>query len=202
MIGSLTGRLAAKQPPHLTVECHGVGYEVEAPMSTCFVLPAVGAELTLLTHLVVREDAQLLYGFATEAERRLFRNLIKVNGVGPKLALSVLSGASVDDFARCIRDGDTAQLTRLPGIGKKTAERLVVEMRDRLEVEAAPVAGAGGRPAAEATAALIALGYRPNDAVAMVRDAQQAGVEAGTEELIRRALSRAFHQTGKHAGKR
>lgn len=197
MIGSLTGRLAAKHPPHLTIECHGVGYEIEAPMSTCYVLPALGAEVTLLTHLVVREDAQLLYGFASDAERRLFRNLIKVNGVGPKLALSVLSGASVDDFVRCIRDGDTAQLTRLPGVGKKTAERLVIELRDRLDLDAAPAAGAAGRPGGEATAALIALGYKPNDAAAMVRDAQHDHADASTEDLIRRALARAFHQTSK-----
>ena len=146
MIGLLTGTLVSEAPPLLTIDCHGVGYEIEAPMSTCFALPAVGATLTLLTHLVVREDAQLLYGFATEPERRLFRALIKVNGVGPKLALTVLSGASVDDFVRCIRDGDAAQLTRLPGIGKKTAERLIIEMRDRLDLDAAPRSDAPAKP--------------------------------------------------------
>ena len=199
MIGSLTGTLASKHPPQLTVECHGVGYEVEAPMSTCFVLPAVGAKVTLLTHLVVREDAQLLYGFATEAERRLFRALIKVNGVGPKLALTVLSGASVDDFARCIRDGDATQLTRLPGIGKKTAERLIIEMRDRLDLAPA-LDGSGaatpGKPGEEALAALVALGYKPNDAAAMVREAQRDGGDSTTEDLLRRALSRALHRKG------
>jgi len=197
MIGSLTGTLVAKHPPLVTVDCHGVGYEVEAPMSTCFVLPAVGAPLTLLTHLVVREDAQLLYGFATEGERRLFRALIKVNGVGPKLALTVLSGASVDDFARCIRDGDAAQLTRLPGIGKKTAERLIIEMRDRLDLDATPGRLATpGTPSDEAQAALIALGYRPNDAAAMVREALRDGGDQSTEDLLRRALSRALHRKG------
>ena len=165
-------------------------------MSTCFVLPAVGAQVTLLTHLVVREDAQLLYGFATEAERRLFRALIKVNGVGPKLALTVLSGASVDDFARCIRDGDASQLTRLPGIGKKTAERLIVEMRDRLKALASgvpfevkgPVGGtpAAASPQAEAFSALVALGYKPAEVTRLLKG---AGDEAGSvEELIRRAL--------------
>jgi holliday junction DNA helicase RuvA len=197
VIGSLTGTLASKHPPHLTVDCGGVGYEVEAPMSTCFVLPAVGAKLTLLTHLVVREDAQLLYGFATEAERRLFRALIKVNGVGPKLALTVLSGASVDDFARCIRDGDASQLTRLPGVGKKTAERLIIEMRDRLDIEPAPGGAATpGKPGEEALAALVALGYKPNDAAAMVREAQRDGGDTTTEDLLRRALSRALHRRG------
>jgi len=200
VIGSLTGILAAKHPPHLTVDCNGVGYEVEAPMSTCFALPAVGARVTLLTHLVVREDAQLLYGFGTEAERRLFRALIKVNGVGPKLALTVLSGASAEDFARCIRDGDAAQLTRLPGIGKKTAERLIVEMRDRLDLDAAPGGALSTDPGDEAQAALVALGYKPNDAVAMVREAQRDGGEAGTEDLLRRALSRALHRRSDRKG--
>ena len=132
MIGRLRGVLAEKQPPLLLLDIQGVGYEVSAPMSTFYQLPAAGETVTLLTHLVVREDAHLLFGFATENERAMFRSLIKVNGVGAKLALTLLSGISASDFARCIRDNDTATLVRLPGVGKKTAERLVVEMRDRL----------------------------------------------------------------------
>ncbi|HEY1491351.1 MAG TPA: Holliday junction branch migration protein RuvA, partial [Steroidobacteraceae bacterium] len=132
MIGSLRGRILAKAPPQLTLEVAGVGYEVEAPMSTFFHLPAVGAEVHLLTHLVVREDAHQLYGFATEEERRLFRALIRVSGVGPKIALALLSGVSVADFNRSVQAQDLSTLTRVPGIGRKTAERLIVEMRDRL----------------------------------------------------------------------
>src|SRR5215470_14424003 len=132
MIGSLRGRIAAKTPPQLTVDVGGLGYELEAPMSTYFSLPAVGEEVHLLTHLVVREDAHILYAFATEAERRLFRSLIKVSGVGPKIALALLSGISVDAFAQCVQNEDVTTLTRIPGVGRKTAERLIVEMRDRL----------------------------------------------------------------------
>src|SRR5215467_4789172 len=132
MIGSLRGRIASKIPPQLTVDVGGLGYELEAPMSTFFHLPAVGEEVRLLTHLVVREDAHVLYAFATEEERRLFRSLIKVSGVGPKIALALLSGISVEAFALCVQNQDVAALTKVPGIGRKTAERLVVEMRDRL----------------------------------------------------------------------
>ena len=160
-------------------------------MSTLFALPAVGAEVALLTHLVVREDAQLLYGFATEDERHLFRALIKVSGVGPKLALSVLSGISVDGFVRCVRDGDSVQLTRLPGIGRKTAERLVVEMRDRFGAEAgAAPSGAPLSPHDEAVSALLTLGYKPAEAAQMVRAVATDG--ATPEDLIRRALQRAL----------
>lgn len=195
MIGRLTGMLLAKQPPHLLVEAGGVGYEVEAPMSTCFALGATGSMVVLHTHLVVREDAHILYGFASEAERRLFRALIKVNGVGPKLALTILSGIAADAFARCVRDGDVAQLTRLPGIGRKTAERLVIEMRDRLDGADAGAAGGFGSsvprtPADEANAALVALGYKPVEAARMVRAAEAPGL--GSEELIRRALAGAL----------
>ena len=133
MIGYLRGRLLSKRAPHLLLDVNGVGYDIEATMATFYDLPETGAECALYTHLVVREDAHLLYGFANEIERTLFRNLIKVNGVGAKMALTILSGTSVDEFARCIRDNDTAALTRLPGVGKKTAERLVIEMRDRLQ---------------------------------------------------------------------
>src|ERR1700691_2596145 len=132
MIGTLTGVLAAKSPPHLLLEVGGIGYEVEAPMSTFYSLPAIGERTRLLTHLVVREDAHVLYGFATAEERRLFRSLIKVSGVGPKIALALLSGISVTAFAECVQREDVSALTRVPGVGRKTAERLIVEMRDRL----------------------------------------------------------------------
>lgn len=133
MIGRLTGQLAAKQPPMLLLDVNGVGYEIEAPMSTFYQLPSIGDQVTLQTHLVVREDVWLLCGFASESERRMFRDLIKVNGVGAKLALTILSGISAEDFAYCIHEGDTTTLVRLPGVGKKTAERLIIEMRDRLK---------------------------------------------------------------------
>jgi Holliday junction DNA helicase RuvA len=133
MIGRLTGTILYKAPPLLILDVRGVGYEIEAPMSTFYLLPAVGADVQLFTHLAVREDAHLLFGFATENERHLFRSLIKVNGVGPKLALTILSGIEADEFVLCIQHGDNARLTRLPGIGKKTADRLIIEMRDRLK---------------------------------------------------------------------
>src|SRR5215475_2160 len=132
MIGLIHERIASKTPPQLLVEAAGVGYGIAAPMSTFFLLPAVGENVRLLTHLVVREDAHLLYGFATEEERRLFRNLLKVSGVGPKIALALLSGINVEAFALCVQNQDITSLTRVPGIGRKTAERLIVEMRDRL----------------------------------------------------------------------
>src|SRR5476649_525905 len=139
MIGSLRGRIAAKTPPQLMIDVAGVGYELEATMSTFFHLPAIGQEVSLLTHLVVREDAHMLYGFATADERRLFRALLKVSGVGPKIALALLSGISVEGFAQCIVSHDVASLIRVPGIGRKTAERLFVEMRDRIgALEGAP----------------------------------------------------------------
>ena len=200
MIGRLKGTLASKQPPGLMIDVGGVGYELEAPMSTFYDLPAVGESVTLFTHQVVREDAHLLFGFARESERRLFRALLKVSGVGAKMALAVLSGMSADDFARCIETDDVTALTRLPGIGKKTAERLVVEMRDRLSDaelrEALPAAGAGeggtaaaasvDDPVADASSALVALGYRPAEASRMIRGVATAGLS--TEEIIRQAL--------------
>jgi len=192
MIGFLRGVILRKQPPHLLIEVHGVGYEVEAPMSTFYDLPDAGAEVTLFTHLVVREDAQVLFGFGTEAERRFFRSLIRVNGVGPKLALTILSGISVDGFVRCVRENDTAALTRLPGIGKKTAERLVVEMRDRLDETGVPAAAMGvkANPRDEALSALISLGYKPQEASAMLQAIKETGLSS--EELIRRALQSAL----------
>lgn len=191
MIGSVRGRIASKTPPQLLVEVAGLGYEIEAPMSTFFLLPAVGEEVRLLTHLVVREDAHILYGFATEAERRLFRSLIKVSGVGPKIALALLSGINVEAFAMCVQNQDIAALTRVPGIGRKTAERLVVEMKDRLgpttdSAAAATAAAPGLNPEAEAFGALVALGYRPAEATRLLK-AAGPGTHS-TEELIRRAL--------------
>jgi Holliday junction DNA helicase RuvA len=196
MIGSVRGRISAKSPPQLTVEVGGIGYEIEAPMSTFFHLPAIGAEVQLLTHLVVREDAHVLYGFGSEAERRLFRSLIKVSGVGPKIALGLLSGISVSEFQQCVQSQDVAALTRIPGVGRKTAERLIVEMRDRLAAPelttGAPGAGDTGSPEAEAYAALVALGYRPGEATRLLKGAG-TGTHS-TEELIRRALQGAVRE--------
>jgi Holliday junction DNA helicase RuvA len=195
MIGSVRGRIASKTPPQLAVEVGGIGYELEAPMSTFFLLPSVGEEVRLLTHLVVREDAHILYAFATENERRLFRSLIKVSGVGPKIALALLSGISVEGFAVCVQNQDIAALTRVPGIGRKTAERLVVEMKDRLGPAAdSQVITASSAPApnpeAEAFGALVALGYRPAEATRLLK-AAGPGTHS-TEELIRRALQGAI----------
>ena len=193
MIGSLRGRISSKTPPQLTVDVGGLGYELEAPISTFLHLPPVGAEVQLLTHLVVREDAHVLYGFASEEERRLFRSLIKVSGVGPKIALALLSGISVNAFAECVVNGDTAALTRIPGVGRKTAERLIVEMRDRLAAPAAsPAAGSAGNPEGEAYGALVALGYRPAEATRLLK-AVGPGTHS-TEELIRRALQGAVRE--------
>ena len=193
MIGSVRGRITSKTPPQLTVEVGGVGYDLEAPMSTFFHLPAVGQDVRLLTHFVVREDAQLLYGFATEEERRMFRNLLKVSGIGPKIALALLSGMSVEAFIVCVQNQDVAALVRVPGIGRKTAERMIVELKDKLSptmsatgVEAVPL---GTTPEAEAYGALVALGYRPAEATRLLK-AAGPGTHS-TEELIRRALQSA-----------
>jgi holliday junction DNA helicase RuvA len=196
MIGSIRGILLEKHPPHLLVEVHGIGYEIEAPMTTFYRLPELGEEVRLHTHLVVREDAHLLFGFATADERRLFRSLIKVNHVGARLALAILSGMEADEFAACIQEGDSARLARVPGIGKKTAERLIVEMRDRLrELPALSGTAAPGRPAAappapdavaDALAALVALGYKPQEASRHVHGIDTEGL--ASEEIIRRAL--------------
>lgn len=193
MIGSLEGKLAHKAPPHLLLEVGGVGYEVEAPMSTFYGLPAVGEKVRLLTHLVVREDAHVLFAFASAEERALFRNLLKVSGVGPRMALAILSGVTSAAFAQCVREGDAASLTRIPGVGRKTAERLIIEMRDRLGSVTGEAAG-GAPPAAaqgaagEAWSALVALGYKPAEATRLLKNAGEGG---GTEELIRRALQSA-----------
>ena len=192
MIGRLQGVLLRKEPPALMLDVGGVGYELEAPMTTFYELPAVGERVTLYTHLVVREDAHLLYGFVREAQRRLFRELLKVNGVGPRVALAVLSGLSDEEFSRCVAEEDIARLTKVPGIGRKTAERLVIEMRDKLPKDiplpASTAAGpaAPGDPVSEAVSALVALGYKPNEASRAVRGASTKGLSA--EEIIRQAL--------------
>lgn len=198
MIGSLRGKIVSKQPPGLILEVQGVGYELEVSMNTFYSLPETGAEVRLLTHLTVRDDAHLLFGFADEDERHVFRALIKVSGVGAKLALAILSGIEAGDFKRCIKAGDTARLTRLPGIGKKTAERLLVEMRDRLGDWQTTAAGDGlgprrqtDDPLHEATSALIALGYRPQEASRLLQTATGATEGLDSEALIREALKTA-----------
>ena len=198
MIGRLKGTLLTKQPPTLLLDVIGVGYEVDAPMSTFYQLPEINQDIVLHTHLVVREDVQQLCGFISETERSMFRSLIKINGVGPKLALSILSAISADDFARCIQDSDTATLVRLPGVGKKTAERLVIEMRDKLKDWQVDALSNGKTPTGmmdiqhnvdpveEAVSALIALGYKPPQASRMV--SQIDSHDLSSEEIIRDAL--------------
>ena len=196
MIGYLCGVLRDKQPPGLLIDVQGVGYEVQAPMTTFYDLPSVGEQITLYTHLAVREDAHTLYGFSKVSDRSLFRTLIKVNGVGAKMALTILSGMPASHFVLCVQAGDTASLVKLPGVGKKTAERLVVEMRDKL-ADWAPAgeSSAGGaasplpdvaNPVEEAVSALIALGYKAPEASRMVRVVDTASLS--TEEIIRTAL--------------
>ncbi len=194
MIGHLRGRLIRKAPPALIVDVGGVGYELEAPMSTFYRLPEIGCEILLHTHLVVRDDAHLLYGFATEDERRLFRDLLRVTGIGPKIGLALLSGMDVETFLLCVEAQDVEALTRIPGIGRKTAERLLIEMRDRIQAlgqlpSAATRAGTVPGPQAEAFAALVALGYRPAEVTRLLKSVDPDGI--GTEELIRRALQAA-----------
>lgn len=194
MIGFIRGKLFSKTPPQLVVDVQGVGYEVEAPMTTFYDLPALGEELLLYTHLVIRDDAHILFAFSTESDRKMFRALIKVNGVGPKLALTILSGQSAEEFHRCIHDNDVQALVRLPGIGKKTAERLIIEMRDRLP-ENADSSDSGqsisarqtvNNPKQEAISALCALGYKPQDASKMVQNISQEGKSC--EDIIKLAL--------------
>lgn len=195
MIGRLTGILAAKQPPWLVVDVHGVGYELEAPMSTFYDLPEAGREVALFTHYAQREDSVALYGFLTEAERRLFRDVQKVSGIGARIALAVLSGVSVEAFAQLVQAGDVAALTKIPGIGKKTAERMVVELRDRASelAGASPLvarAGVAADPLSEATVALQQLGYKPAEAQRMAKAAFAEG--DGPETIIRKALQSAL----------
>ena len=192
MIGSLRGRLVAKQAPTIVLECGGVGYEVETPMSTFLNLPDTGSELFLLTHLVVREDAQTLYGFASEHEKSLFRMLLKVNGVGAKMALAILSGMSVADFQRCVQFEDAAMLVKIPGVGKKTAERLIIEMRDRVNVDNVATLPKGNvvrsDARSEASDALVALGYKPVEVSRLIGKLDTDNKSA--EDIIRQALQR------------
>ena len=194
MIGSVKGRLASKQPPRITVECSGVGYEIETPMSTFLELPPVGADVFLHTHLQVREDAQSLFGFATGEEKVLFRALLKVNGVGAKMALAILSGMSVADFHRSVLHEDSAMLIKIPGVGRKTAERLIIEMRDRIDQHAALPKSASGRPGrtdarSEAFDALVALGYKPQEVKRLLGQLDVEGKSA--EDILRSALRQA-----------
>ncbi len=192
MIGLLRGRILAKQPPSLLLDVQGVGYEVDAPMTTFYDLPEVGAEVTLFTHLAVREDAHTLYGFIALSDRTLFRSLLKVNGVGARLALTILSGMNAQTFIACVQAGDADALVKLPGIGKKTAERLIIELRDRLDGvvpagstpnKAATVAAS---PVEDAVTALVGLGYKPQEASKMVRLIDTA--DMSSEDIIRSAL--------------
>ena len=196
MIGRLRGTLISKQPPSLLIEVGGVGYDVDAPMSTIYDLPATGKEVTLLTHYAVKEDGVALYGFLREAERAMFRNLLKVSGIGAKIALAVLSGVATDELSRLVHAGDVVALTKIPGIGKKTAERMVVELRDRVDAVGVRLpAGTMGEvapvdPVGEATVALQQLGYKPVEASRLVQKAAAEGDSA--EAIIRKALRAAL----------
>jgi Holliday junction DNA helicase RuvA len=194
MIGSLRGRLTFKQAPLIVVECGGVGYEVESPMSTFLELPETGSELFIYTHLLVREDAQILYGFSTEDERHMFRTLLKVNRVGAKMALAILSAMSTNDFRRCVELEDTTSMSKIPGVGKKTAERLIIEMRDR--IGAARPGGGKTLPLTvaasarnEAVDALVALGYKPKEVQSLISKLDIDDKSA--EDIIRLALKQA-----------
>ncbi len=192
MIGRLRGEIAIKQPPYLLLEVNGVGYELEAPMSTFYDLPAVGESVQIYTHLQVREDAHTLYAFSNETQRSLFRALLKVNGVGAKMALAILSGMNPEEFHRSVEEGDAKSLTRLPGVGKKTAERLIIEMRDRLKTLFGDAPASLGAPKAqasqsdEAVQALVALGYKPAEADKLVNAVEAEGKDS--EVIIREAL--------------
>ena len=191
MIGSLRGRLVFKQAPQIVIECSGVGYEVETPMSTFLDLPAIGSDLFLHTHLVVREDAQILYGFATDDERVLFRTLLKVNRVGAKMALGVLSAMSAKDFRRCVEYEDASTLSKIPGVGKKTAERLIIEMRDRIDKVVPAVPGATplnveASARSEAFDALVSLGYKAGEVNKLIGKLDIE--DRSAEDIIRQAL--------------
>jgi len=200
MIGRIQGKIIDKQPPQLLIDVQGVGYEIDAPMSTFYQLPNLGELVTLHTHLVVREDAQLLYGFASLSERGLFRTLIKINGVGAKLALTILSGMNSNEFVGCVQNNDAAALVRLPGVGKKTAERLIIELRDKLK-DLVPSAGnvlagtdmltsvTASSPLVDAVSALVSLGYKEAEASRMVRGIDSKGLSA--EDVIRLSLQAA-----------
>jgi Holliday junction DNA helicase RuvA len=186
MIGKLTGVLLEKNPPQILIDCHGVGYEVDVPMSTFFNLPAIGAQVSLLTHFVVREDAQVLFGFGTAAERDAFRQLIRISGVGPRTALGVLSGLSVADLAAAVTNQDATRLVKVPGIGKKTAERLLLELKGKLGSEVGATGASGQGPAhTDITQALMALGYNEKEASAALKGLPP---ELGVSEGIKWAL--------------
>lgn len=199
MIGRLRGNLIEKQPPYLVLDVNGVGYELQAPMTTFYRLPALGADVILHTHLSITENLHQLFGFIDQRDRSLFRTLIKVNGVGPKLAIAILSGMEADDIARCVRDNNVKALTKVPGIGTKTAERLVIELRDRLKNWDMPNSDvlshneikqivSDNDAYTEAESALIALGYKPVEAAKMISAASKQKPDAKSEELIRLAL--------------
>ncbi len=185
MIGRILGELAEKNPPQVIVVSHGVGYEIDVPMSTFYHLPRTGETVTLLTHMVVREDAHLLYGFLTAGERTAFRQLLKISGVGPKVALSVLSGLSVDDLAVAVASQDAARLTKVPGVGKKTAERLVLELRDKLPVAVSAVRTDASPARGDVVNALLGLGYNEREAQGAVK---QLGPDLPLTDAIRQAL--------------
>ena len=198
MIGRLVGTLVRKQPPELLLDVDGVGYELEAPMTAFYDLPALGQEVTLFTHMVVRDDAHLLFGFTERRQRDLFRALLKVSGVGPRVGLAILSGLTTENLVTCITVGDVAQLTRIPGIGRKTAERLIVDLRDRLESSGdgeSSVPGGTANPEQDAISGLVALGYRSGDAARAVRESDTHG--GSVEEMIRGALQQL---AGGHGG--
>lgn len=198
MIGRLQGEIIEKQPPHLLLDVKGVGYELEAPMSTFYELPDCGEKVMLYTHLLIRDDAHTLYAFKHLQDRSLFRNLLKVNGVGAKMALAILSGMDVNSFTSCIHNGDTDSLIRLPGVGRKTAERLIIDMRDRIDKSYSPTISSNGQngnarqqsPVEDAVSALISLGYKPNDASRMVSNVNIQ--EQSSEDIIRQALKSSF----------
>ncbi len=199
MIGFLRGKLISKQPPQLLVDVSGIGYELDAPMSTFYNLPATGVDVSLFTHLVVREDAHSLFGFMTERERRMFRELLKITGVGPKLALSILSGINVDELLMCVTTNDADTLVRVPGVGRKTAERLLIEMRDRVkgfgEVSAVTTAVNGNAVQGshnEAFSALVALGYKPAEVTKLLSKVDPA--IQSVEDIIRHALKSAIQK--------
>ncbi len=202
MIGRLNGKLAIKKAPQILIDCQGVGYEVDVSMSTFYQLPSEGEMVSLWTHLLIKDDQHALIGFYTDQERSLFRQLIKISGVGPKMALTILSGISEPDFVLCVQSSDVTTLTRLPGVGKKTAERLIMEMKDKLETLSGDSLSAelGNTPAAvhhsavdEAIEALIALGYKPADASKMIKSAAQGAGSSSSENLIKLALQNAIH---------
>tara|TARA_B100000700_G_C14807838_1_gene743712 strand:- start:291 stop:878 length:588 start_codon:yes stop_codon:yes gene_type:complete len=189
MIGKLNGKLVAKRPPVIVIDCHGVGYEVEAPMSTIYELPEIGENVVLCTHLAIRDDAHLLYGFLTESERKLFRALLKINGVGTKMALVILSGMSVNDFFSCVRSEDWASLVSLPGVGRKTAERLVLDMRDKIDKilpDGDMSSSSQSSIVDDAVSALVSLGYKRQDAEKYV-DNLDSNLST-SEEIIREVL--------------